>query len=107
MFSSDNEHAVTLRWPRNARPSKGARGTSFEPRAKRGERLRMTACVWLGLVTSTCSAAAAEPGQFGYGKPATPAEIAGWDIDVRGEDGAGLPPGRGSVARGGEVYGEQ
>ena len=31
--------------------------------------------------------------------PATPAEIAGWDIDVR-PDGTGLPPGRGSVAAG-------
>ena len=40
-------------------------------------------------------AGAAEPGSFGYGRVATPAQIAGWDIDVRGEDGAGLPPGNG------------
>src|SRR4051812_18719743 len=107
MFNSDNEHAVTLRWPRNARPSNGAHGTSFEARRKGGERLRMTFCVWLGLVSSTCSAVAAEPGHFGYGRPASPAEIAGWDIDVRGDDGAGLPAGQGSAGRGGEVYGEQ
>ena len=50
---------------------------------------------------------AADPGHFGYGKPATPAEIAGWDIEVRGDDGAGLPAGQGAVARGGEVYAEQ
>jgi S-disulfanyl-L-cysteine oxidoreductase SoxD len=50
---------------------------------------------------------AAEPGHFGYGRPATPAEIAGWDIDVRGDDGAGLPAGQGSVAAGAAVYGEQ
>src|SRR5437763_776647 len=50
---------------------------------------------------------AAEPGHFGYGKPATPAEIAGWDIDVRGDDGSGLPAGQGSAVRCGEVYGEQ
>jgi cytochrome c len=40
---------------------------------------------------------------LGFGKPATPAEIAGWDIDVR-PDGAGLPPGKGSVAQGQEIY---
>lgn len=41
---------------------------------------------------------------FGYGRPATAAEIKGWDIDVRGDDGAGLPPGKGSVKAGEEVY---
>ena len=35
---------------------------------------------------------------------ATPAQIAGWDIDVRGDDGAGLPPGKGTVDQGAEVY---
>ena len=38
---------------------------------------------------------------------ATPEQIAGWDIDVRGDDGAGLPPGKGTVERGAEVYAEQ
>jgi mono/diheme cytochrome c family protein len=52
-------------------------------------------------------AAAAEPGHFGYGKAATPAEIAGWDIDARGDDGAGLPAGKGSVQRGADVFAEQ
>ena len=52
------------------------------------------------------SAAAAEAGHYGYGRPATPQEIAGWDIDVR-PDGAGLPPGSGSVARGAEVFDAQ
>ena len=42
-------------------------------------------------------AGAAEPGTFGYGRVATPAQIAGWDIDVRGEDGFGLPSGIRSV----------
>jgi cytochrome c len=36
---------------------------------------------------------------FGIGQPATPEEIAGWDIDIA-PDGAGLPPGSGSVAQG-------
>lgn len=46
----------------------------------------------LGLCAIVAAGAdAAEPGHFGYGERATPAQIAGWDIDVRGDDGAGLP----------------
>lgn len=41
--------------------------------------------------------------RFGFGRPATAEEIRAWDIDVR-PDGAGLPPGRGTVAQGKEVY---
>lgn len=44
--------------------------------------------------------------KFGFGKPVTPAEIAGWDIDVR-PDGTGLPKGRGSVAQGQAIYDEK
>lgn len=51
-------------------------------------------------------ASAAEPGHYGYGKPATAEQIAGWDIDVR-PDGMGLPAGSGSVGRGGDVFAEQ
>jgi cytochrome c len=40
---------------------------------------------------------------YGFGTPATPAMIAGWDIDVR-PDGRGLPPGRGSVREGQAIY---
>jgi len=46
---------------------------------------------------------AAEP--YGFGRPATPQEIAGWDIDVL-PDGSGLPPGQGSVAQGEKIYAE-
>lgn len=42
----------------------------------------------------------------GIGRPATPKEIAAWDIDVR-PDGKGLPAGRGSVAKGQEIYDQQ
>jgi len=52
------------------------------------------------------SAAAAEAGRYGYGRQPTPQELAGWDIDVR-PDGAGLPPGSGSVEQGGEVFAAQ
>ncbi len=43
------------------------------------------------------------PATLGIGRPATPAEIAAWDIDV-GPDGAGLPPGRGTSADGAPIY---
>lgn len=39
----------------------------------------------------------------GIGRPATPAEIRAWDIDVR-PDFQGLPPGSGSVAKGQRVW---
>jgi cytochrome c5 len=45
-------------------------------------------------------------GHFGYGKPASAEEIAGWDIDIR-PDGLGLPEGSGSVEDGEWLYEEQ
>jgi len=48
--------------------------------------------------------AQALPGPIpGIGQPATKEQVAGWDTDVRA-DGAGLPPGRGTVAQGEELY---
>ncbi len=41
--------------------------------------------------------------KYHLGKKATAAEIAGWNIDVR-PDGAGLPEGHGSVAKGNDIY---
>lgn len=52
------------------------------------------------------AALATPPGYYGYGMQATPEQIAGWDIDAR-PDGAGLPPGSGSVEKGAEIYAEQ
>ncbi|HUF76264.1 MAG TPA: cytochrome c [Longimicrobiales bacterium] len=43
------------------------------------------------------------PARFGFGAEASAARIARWDIDVK-PDGEGLPPGRGSVAEGRQVY---
>ena len=40
------------------------------------------------------------------GRPVTPAEIAGWDISIL-PDGTGLPPGRGTAARGADVYAQK
>lgn len=46
---------------------------------------------------------AGEPDRFGFGRPAAPAEIAAWDIDV-GPDGGGLPEGSGTAHTGAPVY---
>ena len=59
---------------------------------------RMLISAAMVLAASSAFALAAGPGHYGYGKPASQAEIAGWDIDVRGDDGAGLPLGKESAA---------
>ncbi len=46
------------------------------------------------------------PGGYGLGREAHPAEIAAWDIDVR-PDGQGLPAGEGDVWTGEEVFVEK
>ncbi|WP_284178109.1 cytochrome c [Rhabdaerophilum sp. SD176] len=51
-------------------------------------------------------AAPALAGKVGLGREALPEEIAAWDIDVR-PDGAGLPPGKGSVKDGEQLYLQQ
>jgi len=48
----------------------------------------------------------AQPADGSLGRPATQAEIAARDIDVR-PDGAGLPAGKGTVARGEEIFAEK
>lgn len=48
-------------------------------------------------------ARAADTGSLGIGHVATPAQIAGWDIDVRA-DGQGLPPGHGSAREGEKIF---
>jgi S-disulfanyl-L-cysteine oxidoreductase SoxD len=56
------------------------------------------------LATTLAGCTQTAPGQrLGLGQAATPEQIRGWDIDVRA-DGAGLPPGRGSVAQGRTIY---
>jgi len=55
----------------------------------------------LAAAVSPSAGAAAPP--YGFGTAATAAQIRAWDIDVR-PDGAGLPPGRGTVAEGQQIY---
>jgi cytochrome c len=69
--------------------------------------IRLAVIAAAGSFALTAGAAEAQkPGYYGYGTSATPAEIAGWDIDARA-DGQGLPPGSGSVNKGADVYAEQ
>ena len=56
---------------------------------------------------SAAPAAAPLPAKrLGIGRPATPEEIAGWDIDIR-PDGQGLPIGKGTVKQGEPLYVER
>ena len=60
----------------------------------------------LAAATLLCVTSAKAQSPYGIGRVATPAEIAGWNIDVGG-DGSNLPPGSGSVSHGSEVFNEQ
>ena len=63
---------------------------------------RELACAALVLVAAGC-AAPARVETPSLGRPATAAEIAGWDISV-GPDGVGLPAGSGTALKGAAVY---
>ena len=57
----------------------------------------------LGSLPADVRPAPEPPARFEVGRPATPAEIAMWDVDVS-PDGTGLPAGRGTPAEGAAVY---
>ena len=65
--------------------------------------------VYLAALAALALASAA-PAQaqslYGIGRAATPAEIAGWNIDID-RDGNHLPPGNGDVSHGREVFDQQ
>jgi len=63
---------------------------------------RELACAALVLVAAGCGAPARVETP-NLGRPATAAEIAGWDISV-GPDGVGLPAGSGTALKGAAVY---
>jgi S-disulfanyl-L-cysteine oxidoreductase SoxD len=62
---------------------------------------RIAGVVLLALATASGVVYGAEP--YGFGRPATPREIAGWDIDIS-PDGVGLPPGHGDVGQGEAIF---
>ncbi len=53
-----------------------------------------------------CATSAQAQSPYGIGRAATPAEIAGWNIDID-RYGNNLPPGSGSVSHGREVFDQQ
>lgn len=55
------------------------------------------------VLAATLGGAAWAADYVGIGRPATPKEVAAWDIDVR-PDFAGLPKGSGSVAKGQDIW---
>ena len=60
----------------------------------------------LAVVAAGSVIAAQAQSPYGIGRPASPAEIAGWNIDIDRE-GHNLPPGSGTVSHGKEVYEQQ
>ena len=65
------------------------------------ERLAICAVSLIVAVAPASTVMAADEPHFG--KPVAQADIATWDISI-GPDGAGLPPGKGTVAQGETVY---
>src|ERR1700761_7235760 len=69
-------------------------------------RIRKSALALLTLAAAASLAHAETQGHYGIGRPATEAEIAGWNIDI-GRNGENLPSGSGTVSHGREVFAQQ
>ena len=70
----------------------------------RARRIAALAGLFLLMAAAAASAGQSKtPERLGIGRPATPDEIAAWDIDVR-PDGVGLPPGSATPADGAPFY---
>jgi mono/diheme cytochrome c family protein len=63
-------------------------------------------CVAVLAAGLACVTSAQAQTPYGIGRAATPAEIAGWNIDIDRE-GHNLPPGSGTVGHGHEVFDQQ
>jgi cytochrome c len=70
-------------------------------------RKRDLRLISLTLLVAGCTCQAQAQERYGIGRTATPAEIAGWNIDIGGNDGSNLPAGSGTVERGQTVFAEQ
>jgi S-disulfanyl-L-cysteine oxidoreductase SoxD len=69
-------------------------------------RDRLVARVTLAVAAIAASGAVYAAERYGFGRPATPQEIAGWDIDVS-PSGAGLPAGHGDVRQGQAIFADK
>ncbi|MDP3596645.1 MAG: cytochrome c [Nitrospirota bacterium] len=63
--------------------------------------IALLVCAVTGIVAQEVFAG--EEPKYGFGRPATSAEVKDWNIDVS-PTGEGLPPGRGTVQQGAAVY---
>ncbi|ANN78368.1 cytochrome C [Bordetella flabilis] len=64
------------------------------------------ACLSATAALLACIAPSQAADRYGLGTPATPEQIAGWNIDVF-PDGTNLPPGQGTVQQGKQIYAAQ
>ncbi len=69
-------------------------------------RMREFYLAMLAAAALACATSAQAQGRYGIGRSATPAEIAGWNIDID-RDGNNLPPGSGTVSHGRDVFDQQ
>ena len=69
----------------------------------RNRRMSVATLAAIASLAGTAATAQELPDRFGFGQPATEAEIDAWDIDVM-PDGAGLPAGNGTAAAGAAIY---
>src|SRR5262249_22779615 len=99
-ISHQSDHRLADRSGRRGRLSRGAMVMMRRTVVTAG-----FACGLAAVATAQppAKSGAKAPAAFGIGRPATPAEIAAWDIDI-GPDGTGLPPGRGTAADGAPIF---
>jgi S-disulfanyl-L-cysteine oxidoreductase SoxD len=69
-------------------------------------RMRELSIAAFAVIALACVTSAQAQSPYGIGRPATAAEISGWNIDID-RDGNNLPPGSGSVSHGHEVFDQQ
>src|ERR1700722_4481144 len=60
----------------------------------------------LAIAAMAVSGAVSAAERYDFGRPATPAEIAGWNIDAS-PSGAGLPPGHGDARQGAAIFADK
>jgi cytochrome c len=69
-----------------------------------GRAAAVLAVLGIAGLSALDSGAQTSPARYGIGRTATPEMIRGWDIDIRGDDGLGLPPGKGTAKDGEALY---